>query len=177
MEVVELKDEKMGPEKTESKMELSPETTSETKTSLPLEPYTPFGEIKQKIGPVPPGSDAIIAPSDRQITADDIGSRGLDATRDIDIQEMGFLTILNLLPDEKARSEFLKWAKLESLKSASKEKTDKEIKISRSTKTKIKPEVTHKSRTHVKEHTRSGVSTRSVTTDKKHRGRSRRARR
>ena len=172
----ELVDEKMETVETERKVEIKTETVPETK-SLPLEPYTPFAEIKSKIRSLPPGTDALVAPTDRQLTADDLDSHGMDTTRDIDVQEMGFLSVLNLLPDEKARAEFLKWAKLESLKSASKEKTEKDIKISRSVRVKPTLRATHNSRTDVKEHTRSRVPTRSTTAYKKHQrvaGRSRR---
>ena len=160
-------DEKMEIVESEKKVEVKSETIPETK-SLPLEPYQPFGEIKSKIRSMPPGSDGLVAPSDKQLTADDLDGHGIDVGRDIDIQEMGFLSVLNLLPDEKARAEFLKWAKLESLKSTSKEKTEKDIKISRSVRVKPTLRATHNSRTDVKKLTRSRVPPRTTTAHKKH---------
>jgi len=50
---------------------------------------------------------------------------GTDVSNNAQIQEMGFLTMLNLISDEKDRREFLMWAKAEALKQSRGEKTEK----------------------------------------------------
>ena len=50
---------------------------------------------------------------------------GQDVSSNVQIQEMGFLTMLNLISDEKDRREFLMWAKAEAHKQGRGEKTEK----------------------------------------------------
>ena len=53
---------------------------------------------------------------------------GEDVSSNAQIQEMGFLTMLNLISDEKDRHEFLVWAKKEALKQGRGDKTEKATK-------------------------------------------------
>lgn len=122
--------EKMDVEK---KVELLPEE----KTSLPVElkslPTETDPSYKgfmvppnlDRIKPLfTPATDAVV---DTKLDEFAFATRGVDVSRDANVQELGFLSILNMLPDEKARNEFLRWAKAESLKQARGEKISQKM--------------------------------------------------
>jgi len=178
---MESKDEKMEDAPVEETKEKKIEVTDddEKTPSLPLEPFTGFAPVKlDKISPhIVAIEGAIVAPKDRQIEPKDLETQGMDVSSDIDIQEVGFLSLLNMLPDEEARNEFLRWAKVESLRQGAEKKKKGQEKISHaSRKLEIPGASRHNStlRQDVKAHTRTGVSTRPAVTRIKYEKASRR---
>ena len=106
------------PEK-EKKVLDSTETSSEKKKSVFTEPLDLCYKLHAPRDAKKQGR------LDRMPTFQETGE---DVSSNAQIQEMGFLTMLNLISDEKDRHEFLVWAKKEALKQGRGDKTEKATK-------------------------------------------------
>lgn len=124
LESTSLEDSEMktSPISSETKVSLETKVSSETKGSLETKDETKLDVWYRMHAPREVKKQGRI---DRLPTYQETGSNVADNAQ---IQEMGFLTMLNLISDEKDRRDFLLWAKAEALKQERGEKTEKIIK-------------------------------------------------
>lgn len=101
---------------------------------------------------------------------------GKDVTENARIQELAFLSILNLISDEKERADFLKWAKLEGLKQAKDKKRDSQTLSSKIESKASSPRTSTLPKSHGKESARSSLFKRGAPAHPRIKARSRRTR-